>query len=73
MDEAAVGDDESAKSRLCEHCGEKLRSPRAQQRFCNGRCRNAAWRDAHPRRKRSPRKPRVPFELRFLLESIIEF
>jgi hypothetical protein len=73
MDEAAVGSDESAKNQLCEHCGKKLRRPRAHQRFCNGRCRNAAWRANHPRRKRSPRKPRISFEERLIFESLIGF
>ena len=57
----------------CEHCGKKMRNPRTHQRFCDSRCRNAAWRANHPRRKRSPRKPRIPFELRVFFESIIEF
>jgi hypothetical protein len=65
---------ERANPYTCDHCGKKLLNPRPKQRFCpGGHCRNAAWRADHPRRKRSPRKPRVPFELRFLLESIIEF
>jgi hypothetical protein len=71
VEDAAV---ERAKPDSCDHCEKKLRNPRPKQRFCpGGRCRNAAWRANHPRRKRSERRPRISFEERLFFESIIEF
>jgi hypothetical protein len=54
------------------NCHKEITSPRANQKFCRGaRCRNAAWRANHPRRRRTVRAPRWSFESRVAFESLI--
>jgi hypothetical protein len=57
--------------KFCEHCERSIEKPRANQKFCRGAaCRNAAWREQHPRRRRVARKPRWSFAARVVFESI---
>jgi hypothetical protein len=63
------------KQRECARCGKALYRPRSNQKFCpSGACRNAAWRAEHPRgKRRRSHAPRLRFEDRVLLESLIGF
>jgi hypothetical protein len=42
----------------CGTCGREIEKPRGNQIFCRSACRQAAWRIAHPPRKRVARRSR---------------
>jgi hypothetical protein len=43
----------------CENCGDPIRNPRPNQRFCSGACRAAGW-----RKENLPRCPQCDLPLR---------